>query len=258
MAEAETVASDAKYDKQIKAAKKAGKDTTKLEEQKEEAQNKIKKKYADMQFASSVLQIGSSTAVAAMEAYKAMAGIPYVGPALGALAAAAAVAAGAVQIKVAKANRDAAKGLYSGGYASDYIEGYTSTGNPSEVAGAIPVHKNEFVANHEAVANPAVRQFLDVFNIAQRDGSIRLLDTTAILSRLQLTGKYSGGYSTGSGPSAASTPTINVTASSDVGAKLDRAIELLTALNNKRLTIAMTDVRDGLNGLKVLELNASR
>lgn len=43
----------------------------------------------------------ASTAVAAMEAYKAMAGIPIVGPALGAIAAAAAIASGAAQIAVA-------------------------------------------------------------------------------------------------------------------------------------------------------------
>lgn len=53
-----------KYDKEIKAAKKAGKDTTKLEEEKEEALNQVKKKYADKQFAVSVLQIIASTAVA--------------------------------------------------------------------------------------------------------------------------------------------------------------------------------------------------
>lgn len=77
-----------KYDKQIKAAKKAGKDTTKLEEEKEEAINQVKKKYADKQFAAAVLQVTATTAVTAMEAYKAMAGIPFVGPALGAAAAA--------------------------------------------------------------------------------------------------------------------------------------------------------------------------
>ena len=74
-----------KYDKQIKAAKKAGKDTTKLEEEKEEAINQVKKKYADKQFAAAVLQVTATTAVTAMEAYKAMAGIPFVGPALGLL-----------------------------------------------------------------------------------------------------------------------------------------------------------------------------
>ena len=80
---------ESRYDAQIKAAQKAGKDTTELEEQKEEAVLAVKRKYADKQFALQVLQVTSSTAVAAMEAYKAMAGIPVIGPALGAAAAAA-------------------------------------------------------------------------------------------------------------------------------------------------------------------------
>lgn len=148
-----------KYDKEIKAVKKAGKDTTKLEEEKEEAINQVKKKYADKQFAASVLQVTATTAVAAMESYKAMAGIPIVGPALGAIAAAAAIASGAAQIAVAKQQRDEAKGLKEGGYSDEYVQGYTKNGNPDDVAGVIPVHKNEFVANHESVANPHVRQF---------------------------------------------------------------------------------------------------
>ena len=184
-----------KYDKEIKAAKKAGKDTTKLEEEKEEAINQVKKKYADKQFAASVLQVTASTAVAAMEAYKAMAGIPIVGPALGAVAAAAAIASGAAQIAVAKQQRDEAKGLKSGGYVDEYVEGYTKNGNPDDVAGVIPVHKNEFVANHEGVANPHVRQFLDVFDIAQKNGTIRMLNTTQILEQVRTrSGKYGGGY----------------------------------------------------------------
>ena len=258
-ADAETIASDAKYDKQITAAKKAGKDTTKLEEQKEAAQNQIKKKYADIQFAAAVLQIGSTTAVTAMEAYKALAGIPIVGPVLGAAAAAAAVAAGAAQIKVAKANRDAAKGLYTGGYSDDYIEGYTNSGNSHDVAGMIPVHKNEWVANHEAVANPHVRRFLDVFNVAQRNGTINMLDTTAILQKLQLTGgRYSGGYT--------DTPTGNVTTqniafnsdNSTLLKELQQQNKYLKTIADKKLTLAMTDVRDKLNELQIYESNASR
>lgn len=169
---------ESRYDKQIAAAKKAGKDTSKLEEQKEAEINAIKKKYADKQFAAAVLQVAATTAVIAMEAYKAMAGIPVVGPALGAAAAAAAIMAGAAQIAVAKQQRDEAKGLKSGGYSSEYVEGYTSNGDPNDVAGVIPVHKNEFVSNHMAVGNPHVKRFLDVFDLAQKDGSIRWINTT--------------------------------------------------------------------------------
>ena len=48
--------------------------------------------------------------------------------------------------------------------------GYTGTGGAYEPAGT--VHKNEFVANRFALANPAVRSVLDVIDSAQRTGSI--------------------------------------------------------------------------------------
>ena len=118
-----------KYDKQIEAARKAGKDTTKLEEQKEAETAAIKKKYADKQFAATVLQVIATTASAAMNSYNSMSVIPIVGPALGAIAAAAAIASGAAQIAVAKQARDEAKGLKSGGYSDEYVDGYTRKGN---------------------------------------------------------------------------------------------------------------------------------
>ena len=255
-----------KYDKEIKAAKKAGKDTTKLEEEKEEAINQVKKKYADKQFAASVLQVTASTAVAAMEAYKAMAGIPIVGPALGAVAAAAAIASGAAQIAVAKQQRDEAKGLKSGGYVDEYVEGYTKNGNPDDVAGVIPVHKNEFVANHEGVANPHVRQFLDVFDIAQKNGTIRMLNTTQILEQVRTrSGKYGGGYVYTSDYSMAlSSDKGNVLSGltpeqrSQVVRLLARNNELLEILAKKELVVDSRKVRDGIKRLEVLEGNVSR
>jgi len=255
-----------KYDKEIKAAKKAGKDTTKLEEEKEEAINQVKKKYADKQFAASVLQVTASTAVAAMEAYKAMAGIPIVGPALGAVAAAAAIASGATQIAVAKQQRDEAKGLKSGGYVDEYVEGYTKNGNPDDVAGVIPVHKNEFVANHEGVANPHVRQFLDVFDIAQKNGTIRMLNTTQILEQVRTrSGKYGGGYvDTSDYSMALSSDKGNVLSGltpeqrSQVVRLLARNNELLEILAKKELVVDSRKVRDGIKRLEVLEGNVSR
>lgn len=255
-----------KYDKEIKAAKKAGKDTTKLEEEKEEVINQVKKKYADKQFAASVLQVTASTAVAAMEAYKAMAGIPIVGPALGAVAAAAAIASGAAQIAVAKQQRDEAKGLKSGGYVDEYVEGYTKNGNPDDVAGVIPVHKNEFVANHEGVANPHVRQFLDVFDIAQKNGTIRMLNTTQILEQVRTrSGKYGGGYvDTSDYSMALSSDKGNVLSGltpeqrSQIVRLLARNNELLEILAKKELVVDSRKVRDGIKRLEVLEGNVSR
>lgn len=252
-----------KYDKQIKAAEKAGKDTTKLEEEKEAAVLEVKRKYADKQFAIQVLQVTASTAVAAMEAYKAMAGIPIVGPALGAAAAAAAVIAGAAQIAVAKQQRDEAKGLYTGGYSQDYVVGYTKKGNSKDVAGVIPVHKNEFVTNHEGVANPHVKQFLDVFDVAQKNGTIGMINTTQILEQVRTkSGRYSGGYTSNSSVSESSQSNYS---SGDVHSMLNVIIQLLrksnenlSAIAAKKLTVDVRSVRDGIKRVEALERNASR
>ena len=255
---------ESRYDKQIEAAKAAGKDTTKLEEQKEAAVNEVKRKYADKQFAASVLQVTATTAVTAMEAYKAMAGIPFIGPALGAAAAATALAAGAAQIAVAKQQRDEAKGLKSGGYSAEYVDGYTRKGNPDDVAGVIPVHKNEFVANHEAVANPSVKQFLDVFDVAQKKGTIRMLNTTQILEQVRTrSGRYSGGY-TYDNPTRPS-----ATFSAELGqmtpeqrlqviALLQENNRLLAVLCNKELVVDPRKVRDGIKRVETLERNVRR
>lgn len=252
-----------KYDKEIAAARKAGKDTTKLEEEKEAAMNAVKKKYADKQFAVNVLQVTATTAVAAMNAYNSLAGIPIVGPALAAVAMAAALAAGAAQIAVAKQQRDEAKGLKSGGYSADYVEGYTQRGNPDETAGVIPVHKNEFVANHEAVANPAVKQFLDVFDVAQKRGTIRMLNTTQILEQIRTRGgRYSGGYSAenagASRSSASPLPGFTAEQRSQVVLLLEENNRLLTVLTQKELVVDPRKVRDSINHINRLEQNVSR
>lgn len=253
-----------RYDAQIKAAQKEGKDTTELEEQKEEAILAVKRKYADKQFALQVLQVTASTAVSAMEAYKAMAGIPVVGPALGAAAAAAAVIAGMAQIAVAKQQADEAKGLYTGGYSDDYVQGYTAKGDSHDVAGVIPVHKNEFVTNHEGVANPHVKQFLDVFDIAQKNGTIGMLNTTQILQQVRIrSGRYSGGYTD---DTTNPIPVDNGGFSSSeilawikiIAKELQKSNIHLSAIAAKDLTVNVRSVRDGIKRLEMLEKNASR
>lgn len=253
-----------RYDAQIKAAQKEGKDTTELEEQKEEAILAVKRKYADKQFALQVLQVTASTAVSAMEAYKAMAGIPVVGPALGAAAAAAAVIAGMAQIAVAKQQADEAKGLYTGGYSDDFVQGYTAKGDSHDVAGVIPVHKNEFVTNHEGVANPHVKQFLDVFDIAQKNGTIGMLNTTQILQQVRVrSGRYSGGYTD---DTTNPIPVDNGGFSSSeilawikiIAKELQKSNIHLSAIAAKDLTVNVRSVRDGIKRLEMLEKNASR
>ena len=81
--------------------------------------------------ASKAMHVGETimnTGNAAMAAYKAMAGIPYVGPALGALAAAAAIAAGLVQIKnIESASPDGGSSMSSGGGGGDSSPNYPSS-----------------------------------------------------------------------------------------------------------------------------------
>lgn len=253
-----------RYDAQIKAAQKAGKDTTELEEQKEEAVMAVKRKYADKQFALQVLQVTASTAVSAMEAYKAMAGIPIVGPALGAAAAAAAVVAGMAQIAVAKQQADEAKGLYTGGYSDEYVQGYTAKGNSRDVAGVIPVHKNEFVTNHEGVSNPHVKQFLDVFDIAQKNGTIGMINTTQILQQIRYKGgRYTGGYTDdGSNPlpgGGTGSSSYDITTLLQlILAALRKSNEHLTRIAAKDLSVNVRSIRDGIKRVEMLERNASR
>jgi len=160
---AEEMSVERKYNKIIKAAGDNSKRVEQLEEEKEINIHAIRAKYADKQFIITVANVISSTALAAMESYKAMAGIPVVGPALGAAAAAAAVLYGAGQIAVAKQQQSAAKEGYATG-------GYTRPGNWWEEDGA--VHKGEFVGNRFAVANPSVRKVFNVVDQAQRTNTI--------------------------------------------------------------------------------------
>ena len=253
----ETQQVTARYDKEIEKARKAGKSTTKLEEEKEAAILAIKKKYADKQFAAQILQIISSTALGIMQCYAQM------GPILGTVFAAVVAAQGAMQLATAKAQRDEAKGLKAGGYSRDYIEGYTAHGNPNDTAGVIPVHKNEFVANHEAVANPAVKQFLDVFDLAQKRGTIRMLNTTQILEQVRTRGgRLSGGFSDESAgasrSSASPLPGFTAEQRSQVVLLLEENNRLLQVLTEKELIVDPRKMRDSINRVNQLERNVSR
>lgn len=246
-----------RYDKQIEVAEKAGKDTTELEEQKEQEILNVKKKYADKQFAMNVLDIIAKTAVAIMAAWE-------LGPILGPIYGAIAAAQGAMQLAVANAQREQLKGLYTGGYSDDYVQGYTAKGDSHDVAGVIPVHKNEFVTNHEGVANPHVKQFLDVFDIAQKNGTIGMLNTTQILQQVRVrSGRYSGGYTddttnpipVGNGGFSSS----EILAWIKIIAKeLQKSNIHLSAIAAKELTVNVRSVRDGIKRLEMLEKNASR
>ncbi len=162
-----------RYDKEIKAAGKNSKKKKKLEEQKEAAIAKVKKKYNDRAMKMEIAQAIAGTAVAAINAYaSASKEVWWLGP----VAAALAVAAGAVQIATIKKQHEAqAAGYYEGGFTS------RDPNNRREVG---VVHANEFVANHQAVANPALSPVLRLIDTAQRNNTVGSLTAADVSNAL--------------------------------------------------------------------------
>lgn len=204
---------DARHNKQLVKLKKQrdkGTITEKQYNKKVEAENnkheaeklEIRKKYADKEFALKVSSIIAATALSAMQSYAAMSVIPIVGPALGKIAAAMAIAAGAVQIGVAKHERDAVKGLEDGDYWAVEREqdgrkfnakfdpnkrGFVD--KPSVLVGEYG--KKEFVASNKLVKNRSVKPILDVLDIAQKNGTAETINLPAVM---KARGFESGGY----------------------------------------------------------------
>jgi hypothetical protein len=100
-------------------------------------QNSKNKEMARIGKAAAIAQATIATYTSAVEAYKSLAGIPYVGPALGAAAAAAAIAAGLANVQAIKQQN---AGFMAGGY----------TGGISDRDVMGPVHGREFVMNAPA------------------------------------------------------------------------------------------------------------
>jgi len=171
---------DKKKKEELAAAGNNAKEKAAIEKKYRQEEIDIQKKYADANFALQVSQIIASTALAAMNAYSSMAGIPIAGPALGAIAAAAAIAAGAIQIASAKAARDQAKSIsLSGGSSSNsggsritsaggyQSGGYTGDGAPSQPAGV--VHRGEYVVPNLVMRNPAAIDHLRVLEAMRKN-----------------------------------------------------------------------------------------
>ena len=170
----------ANYDRQIEAAGKNSHQREKLEKQRDEAIAKAKTKANKKAMAMELAQAIAQTAMGAISAYSStMAGAPY--PAnlvLAPISAGIALAAGALQIATIKKQHEAeAAGYYEGGF----------TGGRRYRKEAGVVHEGEFVANHQAVNNPAVMPFLHFLDQAQRNNTVGSL-TAADVSRIVGTG----------------------------------------------------------------------
>ena len=244
--QAEEANVDAKYDAEIEAAKKAGKDTTELEKKKADEKLKIQKKYADVNFAIKASQIIADTATSIMKAYADL------GPIAGSIAAALMGVTGVAQLSAANAERQRVKRMSLNGAGGSASASGARVATGLESGGSIDVerrqdgkmfradydpdrrgfidkptvlvgeggygHSKEWVASNAAVENPTVAPFIDIIDRAQRAGTIRTLDMNKFLVQ-QAQGRASGGYVT---------PTVNDVRGVAKDSYKDTLIERLT------------------------------
>ena len=195
---------------------KAGNNSAKVEKLEKERdkkiaaeKNKANKKAMRMEIAQATVQ----TAEAAISAYKSAAAIPMVGHILAPIAAAAALAYGAMQVATIKKQHQAeAAGYYEGGF----------TGGNRYRREAGVVHEGEFVANHNAVNNPQLLPALRLIDVAQRNNTVGRLTATDV-SRAMGVG----------GATVVSAPTVNVqTDNSELAGTLQQARDTLEKLGS--------------------------
>ena len=162
--EIQTAAINKRYDAEINRAQGNSYRIRKLEKQREEELAKEKKEANRKMFAMQVIQAVAQTAQNALNAYGSAAAIPVVGYILAPIAAAMAVAAGAIQIAAIKKQQQASEAQ---GYSKG---GFTKPGAVDEPAGI--VHAGEWVASQKLLANPVARPMIEALDYAQRTNTI--------------------------------------------------------------------------------------
>ena len=171
--EKETAAINTRYDAEISAAEGNNYKVAKLEKEKQAALAKAKNEANKKQFAMQVIQAVAQTAQNALSAYGSAAAIPIVGYIMAPIAAAMAVAAGAIQIAAIKKQQQSSEAK---GYAQG---GFTPQGRVNEEVGV--VHAGEWVASQKLLASPVARPLINALDHAQRTntiGSLRAEDVS--------------------------------------------------------------------------------
>lgn len=153
-----------RYDAEIDAAQGNSYRVRRLEKEREKELANMKSEQSKKQFAMQVIQAVAQTATNALNAYGSAAAIPVVGHVLAPIAAAIAVAQGAVQIALIKKQQQAAEAQ---GYSQG---GFTKPGAVNEPAGI--VHAGEWVASQKLLANPVARPMIEALDYAQRTNTI--------------------------------------------------------------------------------------
>lgn len=162
--EIQTAKIEKRYDREIELAQGNSYKVAKLEKQKEKDLAKTKNEANKRMFAMQVIQAVAQTAQNALSAYGSAAAIPVVGYILAPIAAAMAVAAGAIQIAAIKKQQQASEAQ---GYSKG---GFTRPGAVDEPAGI--VHAGEWVASQKLLANPVARPMIEALDLAQRTNTI--------------------------------------------------------------------------------------
>jgi hypothetical protein len=165
--EIQTAAIESRYDKEISMAEGNTYKVKKLEEQKQKEIAKLKNEANKKMFAMQVMQAVAQTAQNALSAFGSAAAVPIVGYILAPIAAAMAIAAGAIQIATIKQQQKASE-------TQGYMQGgFTKPGKPDEVAGV--VHAGEWVASQKLLASPVARPMIEALDKAQRTNTISSL-----------------------------------------------------------------------------------
>lgn len=150
-----------KYDKMIAAAGRNSARSKQLEEKKEKEIAKVKTKYSKQAQKMEIAGAIAQTAVAAINAYASASKEHWL---LGPIAAAMAIAAGAVQIATIQKQHQAQQaGYYTGGFTRKSADDREEVG---------VVHANEFVANAQATRNPVLSPFFSLVDYAQRNNTV--------------------------------------------------------------------------------------
>lgn len=162
--EIQTSKIEKRYNREIELAQGNSYKVASLEKQKEKQIAKAKNEANKKMFAMQVIQAVAQTAQNALSAYGSAAAIPVVGHILAPIAAAMAVAAGAIQIAAIKKQQQASEAQ---GYSKG---GFTKPGAVDEPAGI--VHAGEWVASQKLLSSPVARPMIDALDYAQRTNTI--------------------------------------------------------------------------------------
>lgn len=230
-----------RYDRELEAAGDNEKKKAAIEKQRDAELAKTKSKYNEKAMKIEIAQALAQTAMNAISAYGA--GLQVGGMAgliLAPIAAAMATAAGMMQIATIKKQHEAqAAGYYSGGFTD------RDPDNRREVG---VVHANEFVANHEAVANPALSPVLSLIDRAQRSNTVGSLTAADVSNAIGQGRGVSARGEVASPATASGSPLAGSLASvADTSDRTRRAIDRLS--DNIENGIETFVVMDGERGL---------